>query len=43
MLGALTKQGWIPEQISSRLYEEQGISINHKWMIYLYNYKDKRK
>ena len=37
MWGALTKQDWSTEQISVRLFEEQGISINHKWMIYLYN------
>jgi IS30 family transposase len=41
MVDALIKQDWSPEQISGRLYEEQGISISHEW-IYLNIYKDKR-
>lgn len=42
MVDALIKQDWSPEQISGRLFEEQGISISHEW-IYLHIYKDKRQ
>jgi transposase, IS30 family len=42
MVNALIKQDWSPEQISGRLYEEQGISISHE-CIYLHIYKDKRQ
>ena len=42
MVDALIKQDWSPEQISSRLYDEQEISISHEW-IYLHIYKDKRQ
>jgi len=34
------KQDWSPEQISGRLFMEQGISISHEW-IYLHIYQDK--
>ena len=36
------KQDWSPEQISGRLFMEQGISISHEW-IYLHIYRDKRR
>ena len=36
------KQDWSPEQISGRLFMEQGISISHEW-IYLHIYQDKRQ
>jgi transposase, IS30 family len=39
---ALIAQDWSPEQISSRLYDEQEISISHEW-IYNHTYKDKRQ
>jgi transposase, IS30 family len=42
MVDSLIKQDWSLEQISDRLYEEQGISTSHEW-IYLYIYKDKRQ
>jgi IS30 family transposase len=42
MVDALIKQDWSPEQISGRLYDEQGISISHEW-IYLHIYKDKHQ
>ena len=42
MVNALIKQDLSPEQISSRLYDEQEISISHEW-IYLHIYKDKRQ
>ena len=42
MVNALVKQDWSPEQISSRLYDEQEISISHEW-IYNHIYKDKRQ
>ena len=42
MVNALIKQDWSPEQISSRLYDEQEISISHEW-IYNHIYKDKRQ
>jgi IS30 family transposase len=29
MVDALIKQDWSPEQISGRLYEEQGTAISH--------------
>ena len=37
----LLKQYWSPEQISRRLYEEQGYRISHEW-IYQHVYQDKR-
>ena len=37
----LLKLYWSPEQISNRLYEEQGFRISHEW-IYQYVYRDKR-
>lgn len=36
------KQNWSPEQISGRLFMEQGISISHEW-IYLHIYQDKHQ
>ena len=37
VVNTLIEQGWSPEQISGRLYEEQGVSISHEW-IYLHIY-----
>lgn len=37
---ALIKQDWSPEQISGRLFREQGVSISHE-RIYLHIYQDK--
>lgn len=42
MVNALIKQDWSPEQVSSRLHEEQAISISHE-RIYRHIYKDKRQ
>jgi transposase, IS30 family len=42
VVNALIKQDWSQEQISNRLYEEQGISISHEW-IYLHIYSNKRQ
>ena len=36
------KQDWSPEQISGRLFMEQGVSISHEW-IYLPIYRDKHQ
>jgi IS30 family transposase len=36
-VNTLIEQDWSPEQISGRLYEEQGVSISHEW-IYLHIY-----
>ncbi len=41
-MDALIAQDWSPEQISSRLYNEQEISTSHEW-IYNHIYKDKRQ
>ncbi len=40
LVEALIKQDWSPEQISGRLFKEQGISISHE-SIYLHIYQDK--
>ena len=37
VVNTLIEQDWSPEQISGRLYEEQGVSISHEW-IYLHIY-----
>ena len=37
----LLKQYWSPEQISWRLYQEQGFRVSHEW-IYRYIYQDKQ-
>ena len=42
VVNTLIEQDRSPEQISGRLYEEQGVSISHEW-IYLYIYSDKRQ
>ena len=42
VVNTLIEQDWSPEQISGRLYEEQGVSISHEW-IYLHIYSDKRQ
>ena len=36
------KKDWSPEQISGRLFLEQGISISHEW-IYMHVYRDKHQ
>jgi IS30 family transposase len=40
LVEALIKQDWSPEQISGRLFKEQGISVSHE-SIYLHIYQDK--
>ena len=42
LVDARIKQDWSPEQISGRLFMEQGISISHEW-IYLHIYRDKHQ
>ncbi len=42
MVDSLIKQDWSPEQISGRLFKEQGISISHE-RIYLYIYQNKQQ
>jgi len=42
VVNTLIEQDRSPEQISGRLYEEQGVSISHEW-IYLHIYSDKRQ
>ena len=42
LVNSLIKQDWSPEQISGRLFKEQGISISHEW-IYLHIYRDKHQ
>ena len=42
LVDAQIKQDWSPEQISGRLFMEQGISISHE-SIYLHIYEDKRQ
>ena len=32
MVDVLSKQDWSPEQISGRLFAEQGIAISHEWI-----------
>jgi len=38
----LVRLAWRPEQISSRMFLEQGILISHEW-IYQYIYRDKMR
>lgn len=40
LIESLLRRDWSPEQISGRLFQEQGISISHEW-IYLRIYQDK--
>ena len=40
LVNSLIKQDWSPEQISGRLFKEQGISVSHE-SIYLHIYQDK--
>ena len=42
LVDARIKQDWSPEQISGRLFMEQGISISHE-SIYLHIYRDKHQ
>lgn len=42
LVDSLIKKDWSPEQISGRLFIEQGISISHEW-IYLHIYRDKQQ
>ena len=42
VVNTLIEQDRSSEQISGRLYEEQGVSISHEW-IYLHIYSDKRQ
>ena len=42
MVDTLIKQEWSPEQISGRLFDEQGIAVSHEW-IYLHIYQDKKQ
>ncbi len=42
LVDSLIKQDWSPEQVSGRLFKEQGISISHEW-IYLHIYQNKRQ
>ncbi len=42
LVEALIQQDWSPEQISGRLFKEQGISISHE-RIYLHIYQNKRQ
>lgn len=42
LVDSLVRKDWSPEQISGRLYAEQGIAISHEW-IYLHIYSDKRQ
>lgn len=40
LVGGLIKQDWSPEQISSRLFDEQGLAFSHE-RIHLYIYQNK--
>ena len=42
LVETLLKQDWSPEQISSRLFQEQGLRVSHE-SIYLHIYQDKRQ
>lgn len=42
LVETLLKQDWSPEQISSRLFQEQGLCVSHE-SIYLHIYQDKRQ
>lgn len=42
LVDSLIQQEWSPEQISGRLFDEQGIAISHEW-IYLHIYQDKQQ
>ena len=42
LIESLIRRDWSPEQISGRLFLEQGISISHEW-IYMHVYRDKHQ